>query len=64
MVGANVEISWDEVAGATGYYVYGSNDPTGIMPWGTPLQTIAAPLTSVTLSPAAQYQFYYVTAYQ
>ncbi len=64
VVGANVEISWDEVAGATGYYVYGSNDPTGVMPWGTPLQSVVAPFTSVTLSPAAQYQFYYVTAHQ
>jgi len=62
--GANVQISWDAVAGATGYYIYGANQPDAVMPWGTPLQTVMAPDTSVTLSPMGQFKFYYVTAYQ
>jgi len=62
--GSNVQISWDRVTGASGYYVYGSNNPTSTMPWGTPLQSVAAPNTSISFSPTAQYKFYYVTAYQ
>lgn len=62
--GANVQISWDAVPGATGYYIYGADQPDAAMPWGTPLQTIMAPNTNATLSPTAQFKFYYVTAYQ
>ena len=64
MNGTNVQISWNAVTGATGYRVYGSNDAYLTMPWGTPLQTVLAPNHTITLSPATQYKFYYVTAYQ
>jgi hypothetical protein len=64
MTGGNIQISWDTVNDANGYYVYGSDQPYAAQPWGTPLQTVLAPNTSVVLSPAAQYKFYYVTAYQ
>jgi len=62
--GANVQISWDAVAGATGYYIYGADQPDAVIPWGTPLQTVMAPDTTATLSPVGQFKFYYVTAYQ
>lgn len=62
--GGNVQITWDAVAGAAGYHVYGSDEPYAAMPWGTPLETVIAPNNSVILTPVAQYKFYYVTAYQ
>jgi hypothetical protein len=60
----NVQISWNAVAGATGYKVFGADDPDAAMPWGTPLQTVSAPATSVNLTPTANFKFYYVIAYQ
>lgn len=62
--GANVEISWDAVAGATGYYVYGSDEPYAATPWGAPLITVNAPDTSTVLSPSSQFKFYYVSAFE
>ncbi|MDZ4181838.1 MAG: hypothetical protein U1B83_03090 [Candidatus Cloacimonadaceae bacterium] len=64
LFGASVQISWNAVAGATGYYIYGADQPDAAMPWGTPLQTVLAPNTTATLSPTSQFKFYYVTAYQ
>lgn len=63
-VGDNVQISWDAVDGATSYRIYGSDLPYAEMPWGTPLETVTAPTTSILLSPTSVRKFYYVTAYQ
>jgi hypothetical protein len=62
--GFNAELSWDPVAGATGYYVYASDEPIEAMPWGTLYGTVLAPNTSMIFTPTAQFQFFYVTAYQ
>lgn len=64
LVSGNVRINWTAVPGATGYKVYASDQPYGATPWGTPLQTVLAPNTTATISPAGQRKFYYVTAYQ
>jgi hypothetical protein len=62
MSGTDVQISWDAVAGASGYKVYGSNDPYAAQPW-TLVTTVLSPATSTTITPAEAFQFYYVTAY-
>lgn len=61
--GANVQMSWNAVAGATGYKVYGSNSPFTALPWASLLVTVPAPTVSTLLTPTAAYKFYYVTAY-
>nr|MDK2850395.1 trimeric autotransporter adhesin [Candidatus Cloacimonadota bacterium] len=61
--GENIEISWDAVDGAAGYYIYGSDEVLADTPWGTPLMTVDAPNTSAVLSPSSHHKFYYVTAF-
>jgi hypothetical protein len=60
----NIEISWEAVDGAAGYYVYGSDEPYADTPWGTPLMTVDAPDTTAVLTPSAQFKFYYVSAFE
>ncbi|MDY0128390.1 MAG: hypothetical protein RBR69_09695 [Candidatus Cloacimonadaceae bacterium] len=62
--GTNVEISWDAVDGATGYYVYGSDEPYADTPWGTPVMTVNAPDTTAAVSPSSQFKFYYISAFE
>jgi len=59
----NIEISWEAVDGAAGYYVYGSDEPYADTPWGTPLMTVDAPDTTAVLAPSAQFKFYYISAF-
>jgi hypothetical protein len=63
VTGENIEISWDAVDGAAGYYVYGSDEPYAEMPWDAPLMTVDAPNTSAILSPATSFKFFYISAF-
>ena len=61
--GANIEISWDAVDGAAGYYVYASEEPYATLPWGEPLMTIDAPNTTAVISPSSSFKFFYISAF-
>jgi len=62
-VGNDLEITWDAVTDATGYHIYGSDEPYGSLPW-TLITTVMAPTTNVVINnPPAPFKFYYVTAY-
>ncbi|MDP3115266.1 MAG: choice-of-anchor D domain-containing protein [Candidatus Cloacimonadaceae bacterium] len=61
-IGANVQIAWNAVAGASGYKVYGSNNPYATMPW-TLITTVPASQTQALVPATTAYKFYYVTAY-
>jgi len=61
--GANIEISWDAVDGAAGYYVYASEEPYATLPWGEPLMTIDAPNTTAVISPSTSFKFFYISAF-
>jgi len=58
IVGANVQITWNAVTGATGYRIEASNDPYGIF---TPIDTIGA-VTLWSTAVSANYRFYRVVA--
>ena len=60
----NLMISWDAVDGAAGYYVYASDAPYADAPWGTPIFTVDAPLTSISIPADTQYKFFYITAFE
>lgn len=58
--GSYPTISWDEVAGAQSYNVYGSNDPYAALPW-TAIESGIGDL-GYTYQGTEPYRFFYVTA--
>ena len=55
--GTNITLSWDAVAGATGYYIYSSSDP-----YGTYSLAGSATENSWTTPASESKKFYYITA--